>query len=651
MKKQLSFLVILNCILFLNFLNLQAQDYPSVGLAPKIAEQRIIKAPYSPLILPDILASTAYADDAYATQWCTIAIPAGTITNIASLSGIYYGGDFANGIYYATTYNPSNLYTINLATGVPTLVGPLTGTTGYVPTSLAYKQSSGPMYLGAPNSSLTSANLYTVNLTTGACSLVGPITNANALIFMAINCIGDCYGVDITSDNTVKINLTTGAGTIVGPCGINANYAQGGSFELSSNILYWASYSTSAELRTINLTTGASTLIASFAGNHELVAFGMQGDCGGPPPNPCNIQAGPFLSLPQLIIPLTAYPIKAKITNVGAAAQTNIPVKFFVNGTQYGSTLYIPSLSPGASDSSAVFAWSPTASGPTTIAIATSLACDTVRNNDTVKTTVSVGCASVFTDDFSGGDGNWNIVNNGGTCLWSVKPRTSRPYQMPPTAVGNVFSADVDQCGPSTTINSTATMINSINCYNKYNIYLEFDSDFYLLGQDVCKVDASYDGGTSWNNILNWTTNRRNTHEVVLMPGAANQTAVKVRFTSIQPAWDWWWAVDNVTIHACNLVGTPKEKEPVPVTYMLSQNYPNPFNPTTVISYALPKAGNVKLVVYDLLGREVKTLVNEFKTAGNYNVTFDGSSFASGLYIYRITSGSFTDVKKMILVK
>jgi hypothetical protein len=647
MRTIYTLLVSVFFLTFLNYSSFQAQDAPSVGIAPKLSEQQTIKVPYSPAILPDILASTAYTDDAYpGYEWCALTVPGAVRTNIAAMPTLYYGGEFVGSVYYATT--STSLYTINITTGAATLVG-LLGISGYVPTSLAYKQPSGPMYLGAPNSSLSAANLYTVNLTTGACTLVAPITNANGLICMSINCNGDCYGVDIVSDNAVKISLTTGAGTILGPLGVNANYGQGMHFELSSNILYWAAYSTGGELRTINLTTGASTLIAPLTA--EYVAFGIQGTCGGPQPNPCDIQAGPFLSLPQLIIPLTPYPIKARITNVGAATQTNIPVKFLVNGAQYGTTLYIPLLGPGASDSSAVFAWSPSASGSTPIAIATSLGCDTVRTNDTVKTTVVVGCSSVFTDDFTGGDGNWNIVNNGGTCVWSVKPRTSRPYQMPVTAVGNVFSADVDQCGPSTTINSTATMISSINCYNKYNVYLEFDSDFYLLAADVCKVDASYNGGTSWNNILNWTTNRRNTHEIVMMPGATNQTAVKVRFTSIQPSWDWWWAVDNVTIHACDLVGVPKEKEPVPVNYSLSQNYPNPFNPTTMISYALPRSGFVKLTVYDVIGREVKTLVNEYKTAGTYNVAFDGSSLASGLYIYKITAGDYTGVKKMILVK
>jgi len=89
----------------------------------------------------------------------------------------------------------------------------------------------------------------------------------------------------------------------------------------------------------------------------------------------------------------------------------------------------------------------------------------------------------------------------------------------------------------------------------------------------------------------------------------------------------------------------------VPNVYSLSQNYPNPFNPTTTISYGIPKPGNVKLIVYDLLGREVATLVNEFQQAGRYKVDFDGSKLASGMYIYRIESGSFTDSKKMLLVK
>ena len=97
----------------------------------------------------------------------------------------------------------------------------------------------------------------------------------------------------------------------------------------------------------------------------------------------------------------------------------------------------------------------------------------------------------------------------------------------------------------------------------------------------------------------------------------------------------------------------------MPTEYALLQNYPNPFNPTTTISYALPKDGMVAIKIYDALGREVRTLVNEFKSTGRYSVEFDASSLASGMYIYKIVAqpaeggrnDAFTAVKKMMLVK
>ena len=90
----------------------------------------------------------------------------------------------------------------------------------------------------------------------------------------------------------------------------------------------------------------------------------------------------------------------------------------------------------------------------------------------------------------------------------------------------------------------------------------------------------------------------------------------------------------------------------LPTKYSLGQNYPNPFNPSTTISYQLPvAAGHVSLKVYDVLGREVATLVNEQKAPGNYEVKFDGSKLASGVYIYRIEAGKFSDLKKLLLIK
>jgi hypothetical protein len=86
-------------------------------------------------------------------------------------------------------------------------------------------------------------------------------------------------------------------------------------------------------------------------------------------------------------------------------------------------------------------------------------------------------------------------------------------------------------------------------------------------------------------------------------------------------------------------------------SYDLNQNYPNPFNPATTIKYQIPKAGMVTLKVYDILGNEVASLVNEFRNEGRYNVNFDASKLASGVYIYQIHSNEYQSSKKMMLIK
>jgi hypothetical protein len=85
--------------------------------------------------------------------------------------------------------------------------------------------------------------------------------------------------------------------------------------------------------------------------------------------------------------------------------------------------------------------------------------------------------------------------------------------------------------------------------------------------------------------------------------------------------------------------------------FTMEQNYPNPFNPSTTLRYSIPREGMVSLKVYNILGQEVASLVNEFQTNGVYSVKFDASKLSSGMYLYRITSGGFTQVKKMMLLK
>lgn len=89
----------------------------------------------------------------------------------------------------------------------------------------------------------------------------------------------------------------------------------------------------------------------------------------------------------------------------------------------------------------------------------------------------------------------------------------------------------------------------------------------------------------------------------------------------------------------------------LPNKFSLEQNYPNPFNPTTLINYQLPKSSHVTLKVYDMLGKEVCKLVDEEKIVGNYKVTFNGTNLSSGVYFYRLTTGYFSQIKKMLLLK
>jgi hypothetical protein len=99
-----------------------------------------------------------------------------------------------------------------------------------------------------------------------------------------------------------------------------------------------------------------------------------------------------------------------------------------------------------------------------------------------------------------------------------------------------------------------------------------------------------------------------------------------------------------------NSIDPGKDGE-APKVFALDQNYPNPFNPTTSIQYQVSSISQVTLKAYDVLGNEVATLVNEEQPAGTYEATFDASQFASGIYFYSLVAGSFTETKKMLMIK
>ncbi len=749
---------------------------------------------------------------------------------------LHQGGDFdGSGTFYCTL-SPSTLATVDTATGVEAVVAAITGvTSGQTITSMAWDASTNTMFLGSTNG--TTSKLYTLNLFTGVATLVGTIGQPG-LIALACNCDGDLYSVDIFGDNLWSINKTTGIGTAIGPLGFDVNFAQDADFDPADGTMYLAAYNnstSSGQLRIVDLATGNTTLLWDW-GFLEISDFGITGSCGAG--CPVGAATNPFPVNGAINVPTN---VNLGWTNGSGTTAVELwfgefnnlqmiydgpPISYYtLNNLEYNKNYY----------------WKVICKNDT---------CEAFSYRWTFKTKWNQNWGNVFFDDFEEGTGNWIITNDGGTCVWDISS-LSRPYQMPPTASGNVFAADADLCGSGTTLISTATIDHIFNFSNSIYLYIEFDNDWRILdADDEAHIEVSTNGGSTWIGVWDQVgVDLRNSHEMIDLSILIGHSDCIIRFRSVQPGWDWWWAVDNVFVygecstclppdHPSNLVavasgfeqvqlnwqdnssdengfhlerkegdslsgnpyflianlsanvtsffdtsvedsvlytyrisafnnfgtstysnlaqvlvwvpvefvsfsanvfnnnielnwltaselnnrgfeverlkdykieklqdwettgfvegkGTTTETQhysfvdknlspgkykyrlkqidfdgsyeylsvveaevQLPNKFVLEQNYPNPFNPVTKIKYAIPNVIStggrnlfVSLKVYDVLGREVATLVNEQKQAGEYEIAFDAAKLSSGIYYYELKSGEFRSIKKMILLK
>jgi len=137
------------------------------------------------------------------------------------------------------------------------------------------------------------------------------------------------------------------------------------------------------------------------------------------------------------------------------------------------------------------------------------------------------------------------------------------------------------------------------------------------------------------------------------LPGTSSSTTIRFRLKTDGTTERLGILVDDIDIVGGEPFVGVEENEPIaiPKTFALRQNYPNPFNPSTTIQYDLPTNKMVSLRVYDLLGREVVTLVEKRQEAGSYQVVFDAVNLPSGIYFYRLTAGDFVSSRKMLLIK
>jgi len=191
----------------------------------------------------------------------------------------------------------------------------------------------------------------------------------------------------------------------------------------------------------------------------------------------------------------------------------------------------------------------------------------------------------------------------------------------------------------------TGIFFSTNNGINWNNIGLQYADLILINGTNIfagCSGNTAYNGVyLSTNNGLNWFKKNQG----FFQNAYANALFIKDNYI---------FAAIGITIWRRSLteiVGINPISENNPSKYTLRQNYPNSFNPNTIINFQIKESEFVKLKVYDASGKEVGTLVNEKKSAGKYEIIFNGSQYPSGVYFYKINAGNYYDVKKMILLK
>ena len=267
--------------------------------------------------------------------------------------------------------------------------------------------------------------------------------------------------------------------------------------------------------------------------------------------------------------------------------------------------------------------------------------------------------AGDFIYDILGIDSSFNDITYYGPSTNSIGD--SLPTQLLPVA-GTLFGQPLQDLLDSVT-GADSLMFNPLGVYQTPD-NLNWQDAFHALSDVEVDMMVETRGiGAQWKP--------RPTPTVRVLPTMSHRTLPagnKIVFNAYDPvslttanddSYPYWHWVGpdsaNTVFQALRWFDIPVGVKEVggltPSEFVLEQNYPNPFNPSTTIKFSITEPAKVTLKIYDILGREVRTLVNETKNAGNYVVDFDASGFASGMYIYKITAGNFTASKKMMLLK
>ncbi len=283
-------------------------------------------------------------------------------------------------------------------------------------------------------------------------------------------------------------------------------------------------------------------------------------------------------------------------------------------------------------------------------------------STDTVKIIIGFP-VMVFEDTTNNPAEFWTITASPSNPKWEA---TTTTYYSDPTSFTDSKNGDY-----SDNATVTMTLTDAIDISGYTNPRLTFWTKFDIEGNwDYGQVDISTNNGSSWiplegeytepgvgsfqptgepvydGTISNWVQ-----ENISLISYLSSDFKVRFQLRTDGGVTRDGWYVDDIGV-LIYTIPTSSGDDAVSVTkFELEQNYPNPFNPATSIQYAIGSKQFVSIKVYDVLGNEVADLLNEEKPVGNYQINFDASNLSSGIYYYRLISGSFTDTKKMILLK
>ena len=267
--------------------------------------------------------------------------------------------------------------------------------------------------------------------------------------------------------------------------------------------------------------------------------------------------------------------------------------------------------------------------------------------------------AGDFIYDILGIDSSFNDISYWGPSNNSIGD--SLPTLQLPQA-GTLFGQPLADLLASVT-GADSLMYNPVGVYQTSD-NLNWQDGFHAISDVTVDMMVETRGiGAQWKP--------RPTPTVRVLPTMAHRTLTagnKIVFHAYDPvslttanddSYPYWYWVGPDSMNSIyqalkwfNIVLDVNESGSSPVAeFALEQNYPNPFNPATTIKFSIPEASKVTLKIYDVLGREVRTLINDNREAGNHTINFDASGLASGMYIYRITAGNYTASKKMMLLK